>query len=281
MSYYTSLTGLKNAQSELDVLSHNIANSSTVGFKKSTASFADIMASSTQTDPNLSIGIGSRLESVKQQFSQGSMSSTGNSLDLAINGDGFFVISNAATGDIGYTRAGALSLNSAGYVQNDQGDRLQVFATDPQTGALTGAANTLTDCKIDMTNTNVTLPDGTNPTYTGMTVSNSGKIVASYSDGSTLNFGIVGLATFNNNNGLKQQGDSTWTSTGISGTATLSQPNTSAAGKILSGTLEQSNVDLASEMVSLIDAQRYFQANSKAIDTFTQVSQNIMNLRSS
>jgi len=279
MSYFTSLTGLKNAQSELDVLSHNIANSSTVGFKKSTASFADIMSASVETDPNLTIGIGSRLSAVKQQFSQGSMSLTGNSLDLAINGDGFFVVSNPTTSEVGYTRAGSLSLDANGYVQNDQGDRLQVYATDPQTGVV--SATTLSDCKIDMTNTNVTYADGTSPVYTGVTVSNSGQIVASYADGSTLNFGVVGLATFTNNSGLKQKGDATWTATGLSGSPTIWEPNTASSGKILSGTLEQSNVDLASEMVSLIDAQRYFQANSKAIDTFTQVSQNIMNLRSS
>lgn len=279
MSYYTSLTGLKNAQSELDVLSHNIANSSTVGFKKSTASFADIMSASTETDPTLAIGIGSRLSSVKQQFSQGSMNLTGNSLDLAINGDGFFVVSNPTTSQVGYTRAGSLSLDSSGYVQNDNGDRLQVYATDPQTGAVT--ATSLSDCQIPMTNPDTAASDGTHPAYTGVTVSDSGKIVASYADGSTRSVGVVGLATFTNNNGLKQQGDATWTATGLSGSANIMQPNTASSGKILSGTLEQSNVDLASEMVSLIDAQRYFQANSKAIDTFTQVSQNIMNLRSS
>lgn len=271
MSYYTSLTGLKNAQSELDVLSHNIANSSTVGFKRSTASFADIMSASTETDPTLSIGIGSRLASVKQQFSQGSMSNTGNSLDLAINGDGFFVVSNPTSNAVSYTRAGSLSLDQQGYVKNDQGDRLQVYSVDS-----TGAVNstTLSDCKIPTTNSS-------GAAYTGVTVSASGQIVASYGDGTTTTVGVVGLATFTNNSGLKQEGDSMWSSTGLSGSATINQPNTTAAGSILSGSLEQSNVDLASEMVSLIDAQRYFQANSKAIDTFTQVSQNIMNLRSS
>ncbi|MBB3956532.1 flagellar hook-basal body protein [Novosphingobium sediminicola] len=271
MSFYTSLTGLKNAQSELDVLSHNIANSSTVGFKKSTASFSDIISSSILTDPSLTIGIGSRLSSVKQQFSLGSMTQTGNTLDLAINGDGFFVVKNPLSGDVGYTRAGALSVSQDGYIKTDQGDRLQVYTAD-STGAI--SSTTLSDCQIPTANL-------AGSAYSGMTVSNTGQIIASFGDGTTQYLGVIGLATFTNNTGLKQQGSSVWAATGLSGNASLGQPKTGSWGAIMSGTLEQSNVDLASEMVSLIDAQRYFQANSKAIDTFTQVSQNIMNLRTS
>jgi flagellar hook protein FlgE len=270
MSFYTSLTGLKNAQSELDVLSHNIANSSTVGFKKSTTSFADIISSSILTDPSLTIGIGSRLSAVKQQFSLGSMTQTGNALDLAINGDGFFVVANPLSGDVGYTRAGAFTVDDSGYVKTDQGNRLPGHTAD-STGAPT--STTLSDCVIPATN-------ATGAEYTGLTVSNSGQVIASYNDGSTEYVGIIGLATFTNNNGLKQEGNSVWSSTGLSGTANIGQP-TGGWGALMSGTLEMSNVDLASEMVSLIDAQRYFQANSKAIDTFTQISQTIMNLRTS
>lgn len=271
MSFYTSLTGLKNAQSELDVLSHNISNASTIGFKKSTTSFADIISSSILTDPSLTIGIGSRLSSVKQQFSLGSMTQTGNTLDLAINGDGFFTVANPLSNDISYTRAGSFSVSSEGYIKTDQGDRLQVYSADTSGNV---SSTTLHDCQVPTANS-------AGSPYSGMTITNSGQVVASFGDGSTQYLGVIGLATFQNTTGLKQQGNSLWSATGTSGNATMGQPGTASLGKLMSGTLEQSNVDLASEMVSLIDAQRYFQANSKAIDTFTQVSQNIMNLRTS
>jgi len=271
MTFYTSLTGLNNAQSDLDMISQNIANANTLGFKKSTASFSDIVSSSVLTDPSLTIGIGARLNSIKQQFSLGSMEQTGNSLDLAINGDGFFVMKNPLSNQIQYTRAGSFAADTSGYVKNDQGNRVQVFPTDA-TG--TATSTTPQDCQIPLTNS-----AGAN--YSGVTVTTAGKLLASYSDGSTAYVGILALASFADDSGLKQMGNASWTATGLSGAATLAQPGSSSSsmGTILSGTLEQSNVDLSSELVSLINAQRNFQANSKAIDTFTQIGSTIMNLR--
>ena len=90
MSYYTSLTGLKNAQTDLNVISHNIANAETNGFKKSNTQFADIISSSVITDPSLTVGIGSRVAEIRQNFGVGAIEQTGNALDLAIGGEGFF-----------------------------------------------------------------------------------------------------------------------------------------------------------------------------------------------
>ena len=90
MSFYTSLTGLKNSQTALNVISHNLANAETSGFKKSNVQFADIVAVSVLTDPSLTQGIGSRVSAIQQQFSLGPIQQTGNSLDLTVNGDGFF-----------------------------------------------------------------------------------------------------------------------------------------------------------------------------------------------
>ena len=115
--------------------------------------------------------------------------------------------------------------------------------------------------------------------FAGLTVARDGSIIASYADGSTQSVGKVAMAGFVAPNGLLQVGNQDWTSTGISGAATYNQPGAARFGNIMSGSLEQSNVDIAEEMVGLITAQRYFQANAKAIDTATQLSQTVINLR--
>ncbi len=113
-----------------------------------------------------------------------------------------------------------------------------------------------------------------------MQVKADGEIIASYADGSLTTVGKVALANFVSPTGLKQMGNQQWEVTGLSGTATYSAPDSGASGSIISGALEQSNVDMSEEMVNLITAQRYFQANSKAIDANTQISDAVINLRS-
>lgn len=276
MSFYTSITGLKNAQTDLNVISNNIANAETGGFKKSNSSFADIVAASVITDPALTVGIGSRVSSIKQDFSLGAIEQTGGSLDLLINGDGFFTIVSPTSGATQYTRDGAFSVDGAGYIKNAQGARLQAFPYDTATD--TFDTTQLQSVQIPGTSPNPT--DPANPgTYSGVTVSDDGKVIATYSDASNVTLGVVATASFLSPTGLKQMGDATWTSTGDSGAANYSQPGNGNTGSILSGALERSNVDIAEELVSLITAQRNFQANAKAIDTATQVTQSIMNLR--
>ena len=104
-------------------------------------------------------------------------------------------------------------------------------------------------------------------------------MIASYADGTNTTIGRVALASFVSATGLKQVGSSNWQATGLSGAAQYGQPGDDSYGSLLSGALERSNVDIAEELVSLIAAQRYFQANAKAIDTATQISQTIINLR--
>jgi len=274
MSFYTSLSGLKNAQVDLDVISHNIANADTAGFKKSVASFADIVSASVLTDPSLTIGIGARVQAIKQQYSLGPIEQTGNALDVAINGDGFFTIKSPISGNTSYTRAGSFTVDGQGFVRNETGMRMQVFPVNA-TGAIT-STTTVQDATVPMQNTATPPAD-----YTGMSVGNDGKLTAAYGDGSLKVIGYVALASFSNNNGLKQLGAASWASTGLSGSATLGQPGAGAYGPLLSGAIERSNVDIAEELVGLISAQRSFQANAKAIDTTTQISQTIINLRTS
>ena len=128
MSFNISLSGLNAAQKDLDVTGNNIANSSTVGFKQSRAEFADVFSNSVFANTKTQVGSGVNTSAVTQQFAQGSLQSTSNSLDLAIKGDGFFVLSPSESSlERTYTRAGAMQVNDEGFVTNANGDYLQVY----------------------------------------------------------------------------------------------------------------------------------------------------------
>jgi flagellar hook protein FlgE len=268
MSFYTSLNGLKNAQTDLGVIAHNIANAETNGFKKGNTQFADIVVNSASSNPRLAQGLGARVEAITQNFSLGPIEQTGSALDIAISGDGFFAM-RAPDGSTLDTRNGAFDTDGAGFINDGSDNRLQVFPTDA-TGTVTSM--TPIDAQIPPFN-------GAGAEYAGVSVTDNGLVVATYADGSQTNIGTVALARFVSPTGLKQVGSSNWESTGISGAATFGLPNQGAYGSLMSGALERSNVDIAEELVGLITAQRNFQANAKAIDTATQISQAIMNLR--
>jgi flagellar hook protein FlgE len=269
MSFYTSLNGLKNAQTELSVIANNLANAETTGFKKSRINFADIVSSSASTNPKLVKGIGATVASIDQNFALGPIQQTGAALDLAIDGEGFFTKVSPITGKTFYTRNGNFTLDGAGFVTDASGDRLQALPVD--------AAGNVTS--LTPADTAIPLVNGAGSDFVGVTVKVDGSVMASYADGSTQSVGKVAMAGFVAPNGLLQVGNQDWTSTGISGAATYNQPGAARFGNIMSGSLEQSNVDIAEEMVGLITAQRYFQANAKAIDTATQLSQTVINLR--
>ena len=271
MSFYTSLTGLKNAQTDLSVISHNIANAETGGFKKSDTAFSDIVSASILTDPALTTGIGARVASITQNFSLGPIEQTGSALDVAVNGEGFFTVVNPLSGETQYTRNGSFTVDGNGFVKNAQGARLQVFPVDA-TGAIT-SMTTLQDVQIPPQN-------AAGADFAGVTINPSGEVIATYADGTNTTLGVLGLATFIAPTGLKQLGNASWSATGISGNATYGQPGSGGFGALLPGALERSNVDIAEELVSLITAQRNFQANAKAVDTATQISQTIIQLRS-
>ena len=142
MSFNVALTGLNAATQDLAVVSNNLANSATVGFKSSRAEFGDIYASTQTGVSSTAIGNGGRVQEVAQQFSQGNVETTGNSLDLAINGNGFFTLSNG--GALSYTRDGQFQLNNAGQVVTSSGAALQVYAPLPTGGFNTGGLSNLT-----------------------------------------------------------------------------------------------------------------------------------------
>ncbi len=268
MSFFTSLNGLKNAQTDHGVIAHNIANVETTGFKKSRTEFADIVASNAYNNPRVIQGIGATVEAISQNFALGPIEQTGSSLDLAINGDGFFTTVNQLTGQTYYTRNGSFGIDDGGFINDGSQNRLQVYALDAS-GAPTG---TPIDAQVPPAN-------AAGAEFAGVTVNGDGSVIVTYADGSNTVAGKLALAAFISPTGLKQVGSSNWQATGLSGVAKYGLAGEGQYGRLLSGALERSNVDIAEELVGLITAQRNFQANAKAIDTATQISQTIINLR--
>lgn len=437
MVFSAALSGIQAASKELDVIGNNVANSATTGFKESRAEFADVYATSSLGTSSNAVGSGVRLSNVRQSFSQGNISFTSNNLDLAINGEGFFVLNDS--GSISYTRAGAFGIDREGYIVNSSEQRLVGLQADPA-GNITGLSG---DLQIDASNispsattavttginlfanepppsvdwvggaapsvstynnvssstiydslgnshvlsmyfiradstlpapaNNASSPAGTNnqwyvafqidnqnvPANVGtensqnlfrvsfnddgsfasandtannplasnhiplgfslnngaqnlsltvdfsnstqfgspfavqsnvqdgfttgrldsVDVSSSGIILGRYTNGQSKAMGQVQLANFTNESGLQPQGDSSWAETFASGQALVSSPGTASLGLVQSGALEESNVNLTKELVSLITAQRNFQANAQTIRTADTVTQTIINLR--
>lgn len=269
MSFYTSLTGLKGAQTDLSTISHNLANVETNGFKRSRTDFIDLVAGSALTDPRKMIGVGAAVQAITQEFSQGTIEQTDGGLDLAITGDGFFAVrAPSGANDLMYTRNGAFTADADGYVVDLTSNRLQVFPVDAA-GATTGPP---TDLRLPATN-------AAGARFAGATIDKQGLVAASFTDGTSEPVGRVSLATFSTPSGLRADGSTHWKATGLSGNPTYGAPNQGAYGGLLTGAVERSNVDITEELVGLISAQRNFQANAKAIDTAGQLTQSILQIR--
>ena len=270
MSFYTSLSGLRAAQTDLSVTSNNIANVGSIAFKKSRASFGDIMPPS-----SAQAGIGTRLKGIEQQFTQGNFETSSRELDLAINGSGFFVTrsGDGSTGDTLFTRDGALQISSDRYLTDSRGNNLQLFPVDAD-----GVA-TSTDL-ASATRVQIPLTSAGGARLSDVSINAEGLLTASFADGSLQSLGRVAIANFPNPEGLRQMGDGRWASTGESGAALTGVPGSEGLGTVQSGALERANVDLTEELVALIAAQRNFQANAKAIETANSLTQTITNLRS-
>ena len=404
MSFGIALTGIDAAQADLNVVSNNIANADTTGFKQSVTEFSDLYASSQNGVAADAIGNGVEVASVAQDYSQGSIETTGNNLNLALSGNGFFTVSNG--GAMSYTRSGDFSTNSDGYVVNPQGQVLQVYAptagggfnTSSTTGLQISTADSApvatqnvdmtldlpanaavpVDAAFDPTDANsynnsttatvydslgaahtatvyfaktatanqwnayvtvdgqavggaqpmtfsangaMTTPangnlnfgaytpttgaaamnmnfnfskttqygdafavnaiqqDGqTTGTLSGVNIDTSGVVEAQYTNGQSVTLGQVALANFADPNGLAQQGNSSWAQTAASGQALYGQAGTSGLGQVESGSLEESNVDVTTQLVEMITAQRAFQANAQMISTENQITQTVIQI---
>ena len=275
MSFYTSLSGLKGAQTDMSVISNNIANANSIGFKRSKAQFGDIFASSPTQSSKTVAGQGQRLIGISQQFTQGSYETSEKTLDLAIVGEGMFIVKGDPPREaITYTRNGSFEPTPDRYIIDSTGAKLQLLPIDAN-GNVTN--NTLAGA-FDMR-----LPAGapSDPTsaLVNVSIGLDGLVTATFANGEDQKLGKVAMATFPTMSGLRPTGDAHWQSTGESGPPTIDAATNGPMGTIRSGTLERSNVDITEELVMLIAAQRNFQANAKAIEGASTLTQTVINMR--
>jgi flagellar hook protein FlgE len=270
-SLYSGVTGLRSHQTKMDVIGNNIANVNTIGFKSSRVVFQDIFsqtvasasapsANSGGTNPQ-QIGLGVQLSTIDISFSSTSAQYTGNPLDLAIDGDGFFIISDGA--GYTYTRAGNFKTDSENYLVDSNGNYVMGYTGTP--GA-DGTVTTLEKIKLD-------------PKYTDISVNRNGEVVGIDSTTkATTVIGKVALASFANPNGLEKTGGNSYRETVNSGNPVYKAPGTGGTGSINPSSLEMSNVDLTSEFTDMIVTQRGFQANSRIITTTDEMLEELVNM---
>jgi len=246
-SLWIARTGLDAQQTQLDVISNNLANVSTNGFKRARAVFEDLLyqnirqpgaqsSQQTQVPTGLQIGTGARPVATARVFTQGNLQKTDNSLDVAINGNGFFQI-QLPDGTTGYTRDGSFQKDNQGQIVTSEGYPLQPSITIPADATSISIGN-----------------DGT------VTVTQSGSAA-------TTEIGAIQLATFVNPGGLLSIGQNLFLETAASGAPTPNTPGANGAGIVNQGYVETSNVNVAEELVTMIQTQRAYELNSKVITT--------------
>ncbi|MEK6638117.1 MAG: flagellar hook-basal body complex protein [Pseudomonadota bacterium] len=274
MSFFTSLSGLKGAQTDLSVISNNLANVGSTGFKKSRAQFGDLFASSPTQTTKLVAGQGTRLNAVVQQFTQGTLEATEKTLDLAVAGEGFFVVrGNPPRSEVSYTRNGAFQVDVNRNVVDTVGSTLQLLPVDANGNVTSTSINDATDLVLPSSS-----PADPNVALANVSIGIDGLVTATFADGSDQVLGRVALATFTAQEGLRPIGDSHWQTTGDSGQPAINAATNGPLGTIRSGALERANVDITEELVGLISAQRNYQANAKAIETSETLTQTIINV---
>jgi flagellar basal-body rod protein FlgG len=257
-SLWISKTGMEAQQTQLDAISHNLANTGTNGYKRSHAVFEDLMyqnlrpagsnsADQTQMPTGLQMGLGVRAVAMARNFSQGNLQATGNSLDVAIKGHGFFQV-QMPDGSTAYTRDGSFQLNSQGQIVTNNGYVIQPGITVP---ANAQAVTVTTDGTVQ-----VTLPGQTAPQALGQ----------------------IQLAAFVNPAGLEPRGENLFTETAASGNANAGAPLSNGLGSLAQNHVETSNVNVVEELVSMIQTQRAYEINSKAIQTSDQMLQRLAQL---
>jgi flagellar basal-body rod protein FlgG len=239
-------TGMAAQQLNVEVISNNIANMNTIGYKRQRAEFEDLLYQNvermgaqssdqgTVVPTGVQLGSGVKTGSVYRITTQGSMTATGNKLDVAINGQGFLQVL-MPSGETGYTRAGNLSVNQAGQLVTNMGYQIIPAVTIPQNAK-------------------------------DVTISNSGQVQVSVDGQPTPSVvGNITTATFFNQAGLEAIGDNLFLESGASGPAVTGAPGSTGFGGLMQGYTEASNVDPVSEITALIVAQRAYEMNSKVV----------------
>jgi flagellar hook protein FlgE len=255
---YTAIAGLNTFNEALSVVSDNIANANTTGWKSNTVDFGDLVSGIIPTANSSNVtaqGVGSAIIGVSTNFTTGSEIQTGTWSDCMIQGNGFFEVQNPSTGATYYTRDGSFQINSAGILTDTNGNEVLDSGGKPITAEPTPLA----------------------PTYSSYDITENGWVTGTNSTGTT-QIAQLGIATFPNPNGLIRDGDNYYTPGTSAGTAITQTAGSGQAGLITSGALEGSNVDLTQQMVDLINYQADYQANSKSISTENTLLQTVVDL---
>jgi flagellar hook protein FlgE len=266
-AFSSAVAGMRSQMTFMDTVANNIANVNTTAFKAARVRFSDMLyqtlnSGAAPLDPlggvNPSqIGLGVRVASIDTQMGQGALRATGNPLDLAVEGDGFFAVTDGTT--TYYTRDGSFNIDA--------------------TGNLVNGSNGMKVLDDSGSSPFPTIEPGK---YASISVGPTGLVTGTLADGSgTEEIGTIGVVTFANPGGLLKSGDNLWRESSSSGTASPgagADPDR-ASGKIRAGVLEGSNVDLAQEFSNMIAAQRSFQANSRVITTSDQILEDLVNIK--
>jgi len=271
-SLNSGVSAMQQFQGRLDVIGNNIANVNTTGFKGARVDFADSFSQTmefTGAGSAMQIGSGVNTSAITNEFSQGPITRTSVPSDLAVDGEGFFVVRNpAAPGSSEfYTRAGDFQLDKFGYLVTGDGYRVQGYSD--------AALTTMGDIQVDTT--------GANPAASGYTkyaFGADGTLTVFPTTGVSFVRGQVLLQKFANPQALIKQGSNLFSSSANAGAlATPTPPGTNGTGAIEGGALETSNVDLAAQFADLITTQRAFQASARIITTSDEILQELVNLK--
>ena len=258
-SLHIAATGMAAQEAQLDTISNNLANVNTVGFKKVRADFQDLLyetmrtpgtatTSATTSPTGLQVGSGARIVATTRQFSQGALLQTGNPLDLAIEGNGFFPIQQS-DGTIGYTRAGNFKTDQQGRIVNSEG-----LPLDPP----------------------ITVP----PDATSISIGADGTVSASTKAAAQpVQLGQIQIANFVNPAGLNSIGHNLYVATAASGEPQIGVAGVDGRGTLLQGTTEHANVEVVEEMIGLIAAQRNYEINSKVVTAADEMLRNATQMR--
>ena len=253
-------SGLSAASQEIAVISNNIANASSLGFKRSNASFSDIYTEMSDVRNANRVGNGVKQEAPRRNHSQGSLILTGNALDLGMNGQGMFILNTIdKIGELSYTRNGAMNVREDGNLVNSDG--ISYLDINSQ------------DIKLPFQRLT---PEGVVQSLSEVKVTAEGFIRATYGIDNYVTIAQIGLARFADETQLKATGDNIFISTPESGEATIGAGKDFGFGKINAGSLEASNTDITAELTLLLRAQQAFNGSAKMMQADADVTRRLM-----
>lgn len=280
---------MQQFQQRLDVIGNNISNVNTSGFKSARVDFEDAFSQTIQSASpgtgntsgvaGIQVGSGVSTGAIRNQFTQGAVSRTGVQTDLAVSGEGFFIVRDPIAGSEYATRSGDFRLDETGHLITNRGFRVQGFidsVTDKDDLTNVG------DIVIDMQNPPPSLTITPGATISSFSIDNEGILTVRLSDGNQYIRGQILLQSFQDPQALMKEGGNLYSgisNAGPAGGGVPQAPGTSGLGRIQSGALELSNVDLASEFSSMITTQRAFQASARIITTSDEILQELVNLK--